>query len=442
MNSSEELQSPPPRRRTPYLTTGRSRWGPMIDPAYNASLSAIPKVIPSGLSLEQLEALLVRVRIEEITKQISMGDVGLSLIDERDRSPSPEPIYDKDGKRLNTREQRAKEKLNKERTELVELALAMDSTFKPPPDYAAATAKKSRKILIPQDKYPEYNFIGLIIGPRGNTQKRLEKETGCKIAIRGKGSVKEGKLSKNISGEDEPLHVLLTADNIQNLDKGTKAISELLIPKDELTNEHKKAQLRELAIINGTLRDNFWNLRTERSFEPANVKCAICGEQSHPTVDCPLKDKTSVILPGDTQTMNSEYEQFLKEIGDPEFETVVAKNSQSPPPPSSNDIQSQLSPPPQSIPPPQINIQLNQPPVALATVPTNLIPQPQRGMPGIPLAVQQLYATNTAYTIPNVQQQVPWMNPVNMTQTMPNFQQVPWGTYPGYAYPPQPPPQQ
>ena len=33
---------------------------------------------------------------------------------------------------------------------------------------------------------------GLVIGPRGNTQKKMEGETGCKISIRGKGSLKDG----------------------------------------------------------------------------------------------------------------------------------------------------------------------------------------------------------------------------------------------------------
>ncbi len=50
--------------------------------------------------------------------------------------------------------------------------------------------KKTRKLYIPIKKYPEYNFIGLIIGPRGITQKNMERETGAKIAIRGRGSVK------------------------------------------------------------------------------------------------------------------------------------------------------------------------------------------------------------------------------------------------------------
>lgn len=33
----------------------------------------------------------------------------------------------------------------------------------------------------PQKEFPHYNFIGLIIGPRGNTQKRMEKETNTKV---------------------------------------------------------------------------------------------------------------------------------------------------------------------------------------------------------------------------------------------------------------------
>ena len=64
-----------------------------------------------------------------------------------------------------------------------------------------------------------YNFIGLIIGPRGNTQKRMQKETNTKIAIRGKGSVKEGAARdpKYDYGEDEELHVLITGDKQEDV---------------------------------------------------------------------------------------------------------------------------------------------------------------------------------------------------------------------------------
>jgi splicing factor 1 len=47
-------------------------------------------------------------------------------------------------------------------------------------------SKITRKLYIPEKQYPGYNFVGLIIGPRGNTHRRMEQETNCKIAIRGK----------------------------------------------------------------------------------------------------------------------------------------------------------------------------------------------------------------------------------------------------------------
>ena len=47
--------------------------------------------------------------------------------------------------------------------------------------------------LFSPEAHPEINFMGLLIGPRGNTMKKLEAETGAKIMIRGKGTQKEGK---------------------------------------------------------------------------------------------------------------------------------------------------------------------------------------------------------------------------------------------------------
>ena len=44
--------------------------------------------------------------------------------------------------------------------------------------------KKTAKLFVPVKEYPGYPFIGLILGPRGNTQKKLERETGTKIVIR------------------------------------------------------------------------------------------------------------------------------------------------------------------------------------------------------------------------------------------------------------------
>ena len=37
----------------------------------------------------------------------------------------------------------------------------------------------------------QFNFVGRILGPRGMTAKQLEMDTGCKIMVRGKGSMRD-----------------------------------------------------------------------------------------------------------------------------------------------------------------------------------------------------------------------------------------------------------
>jgi len=292
----------------------KSRWQPH-DQDFASSLSAVPKYLPTGLTMEQVECLSIRVRIEELTRKIAINDVDLEFYKERE--PSPEPIYDTKGMRVNKRDQRAKNKLIEERQLSVEIALTMNPNFKPPADYSQTAIKKFRKIFIPQEKFPEYNFIGLIIGPRGNTQKRMEKETGCKITIRGKGSEKDGKRKKDVPSpaDDEKLHVLITADNDVQLEKASKLIQELLVPVEEGKNEWKRQQLRELALMNGTLRDKMWvNPLEIEPWERPNVRCEICGDGSHPSSDCTFKGKDIPLPPAKKEAMASEYDRFLAEV--------------------------------------------------------------------------------------------------------------------------------
>ena len=120
---------------------------------------------------------------------------------------------------------------------------------------------------MPVDVHPSYNFIGLIIGPRGKTQKEMETKTNCKIAIRGRGSVKEGargrRDGKAMDGDDEPLHVVITGDEQSNVDRAGQLINDMLVVIDDEKNVHKQ--------------------------QPSQVKCAICGDASHPTRDYDMK---------------------------------------------------------------------------------------------------------------------------------------------------------
>lgn len=74
-------------------------------------------------------------------------------------------------------------------------------------------------------------IVGLLIGPRGNTLKRMESESGAKIAIRGKGSVKEGKGASDRATDsnlDEDLHCLIIADTEGKIELAKKAILEVI----------------------------------------------------------------------------------------------------------------------------------------------------------------------------------------------------------------------
>ncbi|KAL0547252.1 hypothetical protein IC582_017181 [Cucumis melo] len=261
-------------------------------------------------------------RLLEISRMLQSG-MPLDDRPEGARSPSPEPIYDNMGIRINTREYRAREKLNTERQEIISQIIKKNPAFKPPADYRPP--KLQKKLYIPMKEYPGYNFIGLIIGPRGNTQKRMEKQTGAKIVIRGKGSVKEGRLQqkrdlKHDPAENEDLHVLVEAETQESLEAAAEMVEKLLQPVDEVLNEHKRQQLRELAALNGTIRDEeFCRLCGEAGHRQyacpsrtstfkSDVLCKICGDGGHPTIDCPVKGTTG-------KKMDDEYQNFLAELG-------------------------------------------------------------------------------------------------------------------------------
>lgn len=75
-----------------------------------------------------------------------------------------------------------------------------------------------------------YNNLLLSACDRGNTLKNIEKECNAKIMIRGKGSVKEGKVGRKdgqmLPGEDEPLHALVTANTMENVKKAVEQVRE------------------------------------------------------------------------------------------------------------------------------------------------------------------------------------------------------------------------
>lgn len=299
-----------------------SRWN---SPALKSFVPGISPTLPPCQSPAVLDACALRTRLDEVQYLLSSGRIDTADASVR-RSPEPAPVYDAKGVRINSRERLATDKLVWERQALVQLAQKIHPQFRPPHDFRMQQQQLHMKIYIPFKEYPDYNFIGLIIGPRGLTQKQMERDTGCKIAIRGRGGSKDGKQMSNKDNSDDPLHVLITAPNMDAMRKAESLVRKLVTPVEETQNEHKRAQLRKLAEINGTLMGH------EESFSRGGggpgggsgpsagrgfIGCINCGAPNHPTYDC-IQPGNRVGVPNMSvrEYFDMEYASFCVAVGE------------------------------------------------------------------------------------------------------------------------------
>ncbi|RKO95020.1 hypothetical protein CAUPRSCDRAFT_1871, partial [Caulochytrium protostelioides] len=146
---------------------------------------------------------------------------------ERTRSPSPEPVYGADGRRVNTTESRYRRRAEHERHQLIERAIQVIPDFRPPADYRRPT-KIVDKVYIPIRERPDINFKGQLMGPRGRTQQKVEADTGAKISLRGRGSVKDGTGRTGPGNEEEDLHCLITADSEEKVAHAKRLIETII----------------------------------------------------------------------------------------------------------------------------------------------------------------------------------------------------------------------
>ncbi|XP_075650331.1 uncharacterized protein LOC142620907 [Castanea sativa] len=245
-------------------------------------LPYLRKELVAGSELES-EIQELKAELVDISRKLQTSE----LHDDRpmqERSPSPEPVYDYFGIRINTRQERLRQKLLQKRQHIISKLFQKNPTLQQPLE--CKSLKLFKKLYIPVKEYPTYNFIGLIIGPLGNTQKRMEKETGAKIRLRGKD------ITTDPQKNDEDLHVYIEANNQKSLDAAVGMIEKLLKPIDEGMNEHKRGQLEELA----TLKTNVCRVCHDHGHQYfacpqwkstfKMVCCDKCGSYNHPTETC------------------------------------------------------------------------------------------------------------------------------------------------------------
>ena len=266
--------------------TDDGKWSgrPKLQATFEPGIT-VQTVITKSLTDEQIKEITTLGRLSEIEHMLKTNTY---VPDERNRSPSPAPTYNSKGQRTNTRELRYKNKFMNERDELI-LDLLQNVPEYEAPFWYRRMKHITGKLFVPTDEHPEINFMGLLIGPRGNTLRRIERESGAKIGLRGKGSVKGGNANSASSEKmllEEPLHCQIVADTREQVAKAKKLCQEVIdkaIYSGPGENDFKRNQLTELAILNGTLREESEHI------------CSLCGEKGHTRHDCPNKRKMDYV---------------------------------------------------------------------------------------------------------------------------------------------------
>lgn len=208
-----------------------TRWG---SESQTTELNGLKTAITTAMTPEQLDAYVLCIRIEEVGQKLC-ADYHAPASNSK-RSPSPPPEYDSSGRRINTRKHRYRQRLEEERQALIDDALSTIPGYEAPPEFRHLQRPMvTEKVYIPVKDFPGVNFIGQILGPRGQSLRDMNNQSGAHIAIRGKGSVKEGRATHSrtrrnpndatTDDQQEPLHCLIRADTQEKSTTPTSSLT-------------------------------------------------------------------------------------------------------------------------------------------------------------------------------------------------------------------------
>ena len=122
--------------------------------------------------------------------------------------------------------------------------------------------KLKERVLIPVKQYPKFNFVGKILGPQGNTIKRLQEDTGAKISVLGKGSMRDKGKEEDLRKGGDPkythlnmdLHVFIEVfgppcEAYTRMSHAMEEVKKFLIP--DMMDDICQDQFLELSYLNG-----------------------------------------------------------------------------------------------------------------------------------------------------------------------------------------------
>lgn len=126
--------------------------------------------------------------------------------------------------------------------------------------YNEKPTRVSAKVSIPIREHPKFNFVGKLLGPRGSSLKQLQEDTMTKMAVLGRGSMRNKQQEEEFRNSSDPkhshlkedLHVEITAfaspaEAYARLAFALTEIRKYLIP--DSNDQIRQRQMREIQIM-------------------------------------------------------------------------------------------------------------------------------------------------------------------------------------------------
>jgi len=373
-----------PKRRSRWseckVAKRGKRWGLPDDKPYKP----LPYVdLPMGLGQKEIDQFLREQRLEDLHRKIQAHEI--EDYDPDIRHPSPPPVYDKAGNRLNTRDIRVRKGMTAEYNRLIRYMIKHVDGYLPPVDWKPARLMK--KIIIPIEKFPQAPFMGVIIGPRGVNHKRLQESTGCKIFIRGRD------IGDKWQSDEEaamPQHVHIEGDTEEQILAAERLIEPLLNPESPEFEYARTHGMQQLAMVNGFTLNKaeqrcgicgaLGHLGFEcpetnnQNYKMANVVCSICGDKGHVASDCKKTAEANKrenvdwkVMAEKKAQMEKEYNDMMGDLGGAQAATGAPVPPPSAPPVPSGSVSTNASTPKAPAPAPMQG--MGQPPQAQGMTP-------------------------------------------------------------------------
>ncbi|KAA6394450.1 MAG: putative Branchpoint-bridging protein [Streblomastix strix] len=339
--------------------SNQSRWGTTKLAA--PFVPGTPMHIDNELTRDALDILILKHRLRETAKRLETNDFeGEPVLLRQEFAP----IYNESGMRIHGSNENTRIRLQVEKDSIEEVTLPKNPLYNAQPLVQLKTGQKRQQIyFLPESSDPTVNVLGLVIGPGGATLKEIELNTRTKIIIRGRGSKQSKKDTTVLPGDDDDLHALIQGDSDEDIRRAKETIRDIIESK-ATQQDFRKQQLRQLAKMHGTLKDE------------GPIACEYCGSQLHVSSDCDrFKDKRITGVKrsdiSDTQIKDTKVENknaIDKDIGDDDdvaqfVKTVGGSSDNDKLRDNSNDLSFQSSEgllPPPTLPGPTSDLQYSE----------------------------------------------------------------------------------